>query len=95
MARKLTLGGKAPQTGFNVSHSHIRTKKRWMPNIQRKNLFSSALSRSISLTISTDAMRSLDKVGGLDEYLLLASVDSLTRPMRRLREQIQERRAAV
>ena len=35
MARRCDVCGKGPQTGMNVSHSHIRTKRRWLPNLQR------------------------------------------------------------
>lgn len=35
MARRCDVCGKGPQVGYNVSHSHVRTKKRWLPNLQR------------------------------------------------------------
>jgi len=35
MARRCDVCGKGPQIGYNVSHSHVRTKKRWLPNLQR------------------------------------------------------------
>jgi len=34
MARRCDLCGKGPQVGYNVSHSHVRTKRRWLPNLQ-------------------------------------------------------------
>ena len=34
MARRCDICGKGPQTGYNVSHSHVRTKRRWLPNLQ-------------------------------------------------------------
>jgi large subunit ribosomal protein L28 len=35
MARRCDVCGKGPRTGYTVSHSHVRTKRRWLPNIQR------------------------------------------------------------
>jgi large subunit ribosomal protein L28 len=35
MARRCDICGKGPQVGYNVSHSHVRTKRRWLPNLQR------------------------------------------------------------
>ncbi|MBF0429334.1 MAG: 50S ribosomal protein L28 [Magnetococcales bacterium] len=89
MTRKLTLGGKAPQIGNNVSHSHRKTKHAWLPNIQKRSLFSLSLGKNFRMTLPTETIRSVDKVGGLDNYLLKACPDSLNPPMRRLQAQIQ------
>jgi len=35
MSQRCAVCGKAPQVGYNVSHSHVRTKRRWLPNLQR------------------------------------------------------------
>ncbi|MBF0609673.1 MAG: 50S ribosomal protein L28 [Magnetococcales bacterium] len=95
MARKFTLGGKAPQIGCNVSHSHRKTKKAWMPNIQTKAMYSMVLGRSIRMTITTSTLRSVDFVGGLDNYLLAASDAELTKTMRDLRDLIRQKSASA
>lgn len=91
MARKFTLGGKAPQNGYRVSHSHRRTKHLWMPNIQTKTLFSTTLGRPVRLTISTRELRTVDRAGGLDSYLLQADPEALSTTMRNLQSQIRQR----
>ena len=91
MARKRSIGGKAPQTGMKVSHSHIRTKRKWMPNIQSKNLYSEAMGTSVRVTITTQALRSVDRAGGLDLYLMKQDPAELTGTMRKLRAQIAKR----
>ncbi|MBF0588798.1 MAG: 50S ribosomal protein L28 [Magnetococcales bacterium] len=88
MARKLTLGGKAPQSGNKVSHSQRKTKRKWMPNIQTKMLFSTVLNRSIRVTITTRTLRSVDKAGGIDRYLKLIEPEKLNATMRRLQKEI-------
>ncbi|MBF0627068.1 MAG: 50S ribosomal protein L28 [Magnetococcales bacterium] len=90
MTRKLTLGGKAPQIGYKVSHSHRRTKHAWLPNIQKRALFSMALGQSFSMTLTTETIRSVDKAGGLDNYLMQISAEGLNEPMRRLQARIRE-----
>ena len=95
MARKYTLGGKAPQAGNKVSHAHNKTRRKWMPNIQTKTLFSAALNRSVRLTISTRELRTLDDAGGLDGYLINASAQELSGTMRRLQTLIKKRTVAA
>jgi ribosomal protein L28 len=58
--------------GNNRAKSEFRTKtrRRWSPNIQRHRFFSEALGESVQLKVTTRVMRTIDKVGGLDNYLL-------------------------
>ncbi|KAL0258786.1 hypothetical protein SLS55_006290 [Diplodia seriata] len=64
-------GGARIQFGNNVSHkTEIKTRRKWRPNIQHKILYSRALNRSVRVRLSTRVLRTIDKVGGLDEYLL-------------------------
>ena len=95
MARKCTLGKKAPQTGNKVSHSHRKTKHRWMPNVQKRSLYSASLDRSIRMTLPVCVLRSVDNAGGLDNYLMQASPEQLERPIRQLQELIMARRLAA
>ncbi|MEO5346447.1 MAG: 50S ribosomal protein L28 [Magnetococcus sp. YQC-9] len=91
MTRKLTMGGKAPQIGNRVSHSHRKTKHAWLPNIQRRSLFSMSLKQSFEMTLPTETLRSVDKAGGLDNYLIELDTATLNEPMRRLQARIRER----
>ncbi|KAK5169965.1 hypothetical protein LTR04_005419 [Oleoguttula sp. CCFEE 6159] len=64
-------GGQRIQFGNNVSErTEIKTRRTWHPNIKYKKLFSLALNRKIRIRVSTRVLRTIDKVGGLDEYLL-------------------------
>lgn len=64
-------GGKMIQFGNNVGpKSKYKTRRSWLPNVFNKRLFSRALGRHIQLRVTTRALRTIDKVGGLDEYLL-------------------------
>lgn len=64
-------GGAIVQFGNNVgTESQVKSRRRWNPNIVHKELYSGALARTLRLKIRTRVLRTIDKVGGLDEYLL-------------------------
>jgi large subunit ribosomal protein L28 len=49
--------------GYNVSHSHKKSKRRQLPNIQDKKIFVPELGRTVKIRMSTSAMRTIDKKG--------------------------------
>ena len=72
MARRCDVTGKGVQTGNNVSHAHNKTRRRYLPNVQKMTLFSDTIGK-VSLKITVDALRSIDHKVGLDTYLLNTS----------------------
>jgi len=70
VAKRCQLTGKAPMFGHNVSHSNRKTNRRFDPNLQKTTLFSEALRRKVSLRVSTRALRTVSRKGGLDAFLL-------------------------
>ncbi len=70
MAKRCELTGKGPQSGHHVSHSNVKTNRRFNPNLQNVTLYSDALRRKIRLKVSTRALRSVQRYGGLDAFLL-------------------------
>ena len=77
MARRCELTGKAVLSGNNVSHANRRTKRRFLPNLCNVTLASDALKKRVRLTISAQALRSVEHRGGLDAYLLKAGDELL------------------
>lgn len=63
MARRCSLTGKGRNVGMNVSHSHIRTKKVQLPNIQTKRVWFEEQNRWVRLRVSTRALRTISKKG--------------------------------
>ncbi len=88
MARRCPLSGKAVLVGNNVSHANNKTKRRFLPNLQQRQLFSETLGESVRLRITTNAMRTIDKRGGLDAYLLASADADLPRRLVRLKRRI-------
>ncbi|KXT16862.1 hypothetical protein AC579_6820 [Pseudocercospora musae] len=64
-------GGQRVQFGNNVSDKFkTKTRRRWNPNVVTKRLWSNALNRNVQIRVTTRVLRTIDKLGGLDEYLL-------------------------
>lgn len=73
MARVCELLGKRPQSGNHVSHSNIKTRRRFLPNLQKRRFFVPSQNSWITLRVSTKAMRIIDKIGieaALAKYVL-------------------------
>lgn len=63
MSRVCQVTGKGPQTGNNVSHSHRKTRRRFLPNLHNKRFWLESEKRFVSLRVSTHGMRIIDKRG--------------------------------
>ncbi len=63
MSKVCQLTGKRPITGNNVSHSNAKTKRRFLPNIQKKRFFIPELDRWETLKVSTKAIKIINKLG--------------------------------
>ncbi|NNV56273.1 50S ribosomal protein L28 [Limnovirga soli] len=63
MARVCQITGKKPITGNSVSHSNIKTKRRFLPNLQTKRFFFAEEDRWVTLKVSTEAIRTINKKG--------------------------------
>src|SRR5271156_4645032 len=88
MARRCMLTGKGVLVGHNVSHANNKTNRRFLPNLQRTSVLSDALG-DIRLRLSTKAIRTIEKNGGIDALLLGQTASRLTPEARRLRRRIE------
>ncbi len=90
MARRCDLTGKGPIFGHNVSHSNRKTNRRFEPNLQKVTLVSDALRRKVSLRVSTRALRTVSRLGGLDAFLLRHDDAKLAPEGLRLKRQVKK-----
>lgn len=93
MSRMCELTGTKPMTGHNVSHSNAKTKRRFLPNLLDVKLHSEALDQTFKLKIAAKALRSVDKLGGLDGFLAKASADNLSVKAARIKRTIEKKHA--
>ncbi len=63
MARVCQVTGKTPIGGHKVSHSNIKTKRRFLPNLQTKRFFLAEENKWVVLKLSTDGIRTINKNG--------------------------------
>jgi large subunit ribosomal protein L28 len=95
MARRCELTGKGVMTGHHVSHANNKTKRVFRPNLQTVSLASDALGQSVRLRISMNALRSVDRSGGLDAYLLRVRDGALSERALRFKRLIQKKQPAA
>ena len=93
MSRRCELTGKGAQVGHRVSHSNIKTKRRFLPNLFNVTMISEALGRSVKLRVSANAIKSVDHRGGLDAFLLKAKDDELSTQALDIKRQVVKKRA--
>ena len=89
------LTGKKAQVGHKVSHSNIKTKRRFFPNLRSVTLTSDTLGRSVRARVSANALRTLDHRGGLDAFLLKAKDDELAPKLLDMKRAIAKKRASA
>src|SRR5205823_13301075 len=94
MSRRCELTAKGPLVGHTVSHSNIKTKRRFLPNMCNVTFISHALGRNVRLRVSTNAIKSVGHRGGLDAFLLKAKATELSPRALELKRAIEKERAA-
>jgi len=95
MSRRCGITGKGALVGNNVSHANNKTKRRFLPNLQITSMLSDALGTPVRLRLSTRAIRTIEKNGGLDAYLLGMPDAKLPVEAVRLKRRIARRAAAL
>jgi large subunit ribosomal protein L28 len=70
MSRRCQISGKTVLSGNNVSHANNKTRRRFLPNLQKISLSSNILGTAVRLVLCTQAIRTVEKNGGLDAFLL-------------------------
>ena len=91
MARRCELTGKDVMFGCNVSHSMRHTTRRFDANIQKVTLASEALGRNVRMRIAARTLRTVQKKGGLDGFLLATADAKLMPGAQKLKRQIKQK----
>ena len=88
MSRCCEITGKKPMCGNNVSHANNKTRRRFLPNLQKASFFSDGLKKSISMMSSVNGIRTVEHKGGIDNFLLSTAPTKLTPVLRKVRKQL-------
>jgi large subunit ribosomal protein L28 len=95
MSRICELTGKSRQVGHNVSHANNKTKRTFLPNLQNVTLISDTLQKGVKLRVSTHGLRSVEHVGGLDNWLLKTADVKLSLRARRIKREVAKKASAA
>ena len=88
MSKRCQMTGKGVMSGNKVSHANNRTRRKFLPNLQRTSMSSEILGRDVTLRVSVNAIRTIEKHGGLDAFLLQARNAELADEARSLKREI-------
>ncbi|MDR3180232.1 MAG: 50S ribosomal protein L28 [Holosporaceae bacterium] len=89
MSKVCTLTGKKILYGNHVSHANNRTKRRFMPNLQNVSFSSEILGTQLRIRLSTNAVRSVEKNGGIDAYLQKISPNCLSAKLKKIKKMLE------
>lgn len=95
MSRVCELTAKGRQVGHNVSHANNKTKRTFLPNLQNVTLISDALGKGVRLRVSMNGLRSVEHVGGLDNWLLKTKDELLSDRCLKLKKEISKKVAVA
>jgi len=70
MSRRCEMTGTGVQSGNNVSHANNKSRRRFLPNLQEQSLLSDTFGFAVSLRMSTRAIRTVERNGGIDAFLI-------------------------
>ena len=88
MSKKCELTGKVPLKGHNVSHANNKTKRKFFPNLQSVSLYSEKLESKLSFKVAASTLRTVEKVGGIDKFLLNSNVKNLSNLAKKYKKNI-------
>ena len=91
MSRKCDLTGKIVVTGNNVSHANNKTKRRFIPNLQSVSLYSEKLERKIKFKVAISTLRTVEKKGGIDNFLLKSKTEDLSQTAKKVKKSIERK----
>lgn len=93
MSRRCDLTDTGPMSGNNVSHSKVRTRRRFEPNLCNVTLMSDSLGQKFKMRITAATLRTIDFKGGLDGFLLGTKNHKLSEKAKKIKKAIIKKSA--
>lgn len=91
MSRKCDLLAVGVMTGNKISHSNRKTRRRFLPNLKEVSFKSDALGADLNLKVAASTLRTVNKFGNIDNFLVNYRYAKLTNAARKLRTQIKKK----
>tara|TARA_B100000242_G_C42597406_1_gene282273 strand:+ start:211 stop:501 length:291 start_codon:yes stop_codon:yes gene_type:complete len=93
MVKKCSITNKKPMSGNNVSHAVNKTKRRFLPNLQNVSFFSEILGKKVKLKVSSKGIKTVEKKGGIDNYVITSKNSLLSPEVIKIKKIIQSKQA--
>ncbi len=93
MSKRCELLAVSVQSGNKVSHSNRKTRRRFLPNLRTLSFKSDALGTNVSLNIAASTLRTINKYGNIDSFLVNSRFAKLTDEAKKLRTKIKKKLA--
>ena len=95
MVKKCDITNVKPMTGNNVSHAVNKTKRRFLPNLQNTSFFSEILGKNIRLKVTSKGIKTVEKNGGIDNYILGLKNSLLNDQTRKIKKFSQQKKSLI
>ena len=92
MVKRCSITNKKPMSGNNVSHAVNKTKRRFLPNLQNVSFFSEILNKKVRLKVSSKGIKTVEKKGGIDNYVITSKNSMLAPEVLKLKKLIESRK---
>lgn len=92
MSRICDLTGTKPFYGNNVSHSNIKTRTRWLPNLKKKKYLIPELGQILRLTLCARAIKTIDKVGGISAAVFNVKEEALAPNLLKVKRSLERQK---
>ena len=93
MVKRCSITNKKPMSGNNVSHAVNKTKRRFLPNLQNVSFFSEILGKKVKLKVSSKGIKTVEKKGGIDNYVITSKNSLLSPEVIKIKKIIQSKQA--
>ena len=94
MVKKCNITNVKPMSGNNVSHAVNKTKRRFLPNLQNVSFFSEILGKNIRLKVTSKGIKTVEKNGGIDNYILGLKNSLLNDQTRKIKKVLSTKKAS-
>lgn len=94
MSRRCELTGVGVLYGNNVSHSQRKTRRRFEPNLKTIRFVSDITTQEYRLSVNARCIRSVEKAGGFDEFIIKSSNNVLSDYAKMIRKKIIQTKLA-
>ena len=93
MSKRCNITDVKPMVGNNVSHAVNKTKRKFLPNLQNASFYSEILGKKIKLRVTSKGIKTVEKNGGIDNYIFGLKNSKLNNETKKLKKAITSKKS--